>query len=63
MAGAAPVQLLRRAALAAAETSEGRLRVTDEHVHVALAGLRRAGDELTHTLLGGSAPPPGPTRP
>jgi hypothetical protein len=54
--GASPAfirELLRRAALAAAEqTGGGPLRVTDEHVRTALAELRNAGDDLTQTLLG-----------
>ena len=49
-------ELLRRAALLAAEESEGPLRVTDVHLHAALAELRQAGSELTRTLLGAHTP-------
>jgi len=52
-------ELLRRAAVLAAEEGDGRLRVTDRHLHAALAELRRAGDDLTETLLG-ARPPAGP---
>ncbi|MDP8967308.1 MAG: ATP-binding protein [Actinomycetota bacterium] len=46
-------ELLRRAALLAAEENDdGPLRVTDHHLHAALAELRRSGAELTQTLLG-----------
>jgi hypothetical protein len=46
-------ELLRRAALAAAEQSDdGPLRVTDGHLRTALDELRSAGDELTQVLLG-----------
>ena len=46
-------ELLRRAALAAAEQSDDApLHVTDERLRTALAELRTAGGELTQTLLG-----------
>jgi len=49
-------ELLRRAALVAAEESDdGPLRVSEDHLHAALA-VRRGGDELTQTLLGARAP-------
>jgi hypothetical protein len=52
-------ELLRRAALLAAEESDdGPLRVTAKHLHAALAELRRGGDELTQTLLGARPPQP-----
>jgi hypothetical protein len=50
-------ELLRRAALVAAEqTADGALRVTEAHLHAAHDELRRGGDELTQTLLGARAP-------
>jgi hypothetical protein len=50
-------ELLRRAALVAAEQSaDGPLRVSEQHLHAALAELRRGGGELTQTLLGARAP-------
>jgi hypothetical protein len=50
-------ELLRRAALVAAEqTDDGPLRVTEAHLRAALDELRRGGDELTQTLLGARAP-------
>jgi len=51
-------ELLRRAALAAAEEGEGELRVGDRLLHATLAELRAAGGELTQTLLGVEAPAP-----
>jgi hypothetical protein len=45
-------ELLRRAALVAAEETEGALRVTGEHLQRALAELRAGAEELTNTLLG-----------
>jgi hypothetical protein len=54
-------ELMRRAALVAAEASDGELRVRDAEVYTALEELRRSG-ALTATLLGAqapSAPPPG----
>jgi SpoVK/Ycf46/Vps4 family AAA+-type ATPase len=46
-------ELLRRAALEAAEQSgDGALQVSDTHLRTALDELRRAGGELTQTLLG-----------
>ena len=46
-------ELLRRAALVAAdESAEGPLRVTEPHLREALAELRAGADELTRTLLG-----------
>ena len=55
IAGTSPAfirELLRRAALIAAEQTEGPLRVVDDHVRAALDELRRSGGELTQTLLG-----------
>ena len=52
-------ELLRRAALVAAEqTADGPLRVSEAHLAAALDELRRSGDELTQTLLGARAPEP-----
>jgi hypothetical protein len=45
-------ELLRRAALVAAEESDGALRVTAEHLRSALEELRTGAGELTNTLLG-----------
>ena len=45
-------ELLRRAALVAAEGTEGTLRVTADHLEQALEELRQGADELTNTLLG-----------
>ncbi len=46
-------EVLRRSALLAAdETPDGALRVTQRHLHDALVDLRRAGNELTQALLG-----------
>jgi hypothetical protein len=45
-------ELLRRAALHAAEGTSGALRVEDRHLRAALDELRRAGDRLTPSLLG-----------
>jgi hypothetical protein len=60
LAGTSPAfirELLRRAALVAAEESDdGPLRVTEAHLRAALAELRRGGEELTQTLLGARAP-------
>ena len=50
-------ELLRRAALVAAEESEGPLQVTDRHVRAALDELRHAGSELTRALLGADPEP------
>ena len=59
LAGTSPAfirELLRRAALVAAEeTADGALRVTERHLHVAHDELRRGSDELTQTLLGAQA--------
>ncbi len=50
-------ELLRRAALVAAEQSDdGPLRVTEGHLRAALDELRRGGEELTQTLLGARSP-------
>jgi ATP-dependent 26S proteasome regulatory subunit len=49
-------ELLRRAALLAAEGSEGTLRVTTADLDRALDELRQGANELTSTLLG-AAPP------
>jgi len=49
-------ELLRRGALLAAdESADGPLRLTDRHLHAALSELRRAGEELTQSLLGARA--------
>jgi len=52
-------ELLRRAALFAAEEREGPLRVEDRHLSAALAELRAPEGGLTQTLLGGTAPAAG----
>jgi hypothetical protein len=52
-------ELLRRAALLAAEGSEGTLRVTEVHLERALSDLRQGADELTNTLLGARPPQAG----
>jgi ATP-dependent 26S proteasome regulatory subunit len=49
-------ELLRRAALLAAEQADGPLRVTDGDLHAALAELRDGGGELTQSLLGARPP-------
>ena len=49
-------ELLRRAALLAAETSDGTLRVGDRELRSALDELRQGGDGLTQTLLGARPP-------
>jgi hypothetical protein len=53
-------ELLRRAALVAADTDPGggeeRLTVTDRHLLDALHELVTEGDPLTRTLLGASPP-------
>jgi hypothetical protein len=49
-------ELLRRAALLAAEAGDGTLRVRDHELRSALEELRRGGEELTQTLLGARAP-------
>jgi hypothetical protein len=52
-------ELLRRAALVAAEESDdGPLRVTEEHLQAALGELRGGGNELTQALLGARVPEP-----
>jgi hypothetical protein len=50
-------ELLRKAALFAADESEGDLVVRDRHLDDALHDLVIEGGELTKTLLGGSPPP------
>ena len=45
-------ELLRRAALLAAEETDGALRVTDTHLRGAFEELRTGAGELTTTLLG-----------
>jgi len=50
-------ELLRRAALVAAEESDGALRVTAEHLRSALEDLRTGAGELTNTLLGARPEP------
>ncbi len=54
-------ELLRRAALLAAEQSDDAIVVTDTELWAALSELRSAGNELTSTLLG--APEPDTTDP
>lgn len=49
-------ELLRRAALLAAEERDGPLRVEDRHLTAALAELRSPEGQLTQTLLGGTGP-------
>jgi cell division protease FtsH len=56
-------ELLRRAALLAAEGSEGRLRVGPDELRRALAELREGAAELTGTLLGARPPAGAPPRP
>ena len=59
--GASPAfirELLRRAALLAAEGSEGPLRVQVDHLERALAELRQTASDLTSTLLGAVPPDP-----
>jgi ATP-dependent 26S proteasome regulatory subunit len=52
-------ELLRRAALLAAEHSEGALRVTADQLERALKELRQGADALTTALLGARQPQPG----
>jgi len=54
-------ELLRRAALMAAEDTTGPLRVTEDHLEQALAELRRSAAAMTMSLLG--AVPPNPQDP
>ena len=49
-------ELLRRAALLAAEESEGALAVSGDHLERALEELRHGADDLTNALLGARAP-------
>jgi ATP-dependent 26S proteasome regulatory subunit len=49
-------ELLRRAALLAAEQTDGDLRVTETHLRGALTELRAGADDLTNSLLGASQP-------
>ena len=49
-------ELLRRAALVAAEAGEESLRVGDHELRAALQELRRGGDDLTQSLLGAQPP-------
>jgi len=49
-------ELLRRAALVAAESSTGAIRVTEEHLLQALSELREGSEALTHSLLGAERP-------
>jgi ATP-dependent 26S proteasome regulatory subunit len=53
-------ELLRRAALLAAEDSDGALRVTADHLERALTELRHGADGLTQTLLGARPPHANP---
>jgi hypothetical protein len=59
LAGTSPAfirELLRRGALVAAdESDDGPLRVTERELRDALAELRAGADELTRTLLGDGA--------
>ena len=48
-------ELLRRAALVAAEAGDGTLRVGDRELRDALEELRRGGGEMTQRLLGARA--------
>lgn len=50
-------ELLRKAALFAADGTDGGIVVRDEHVDDALNDLLIEGGELTKTLLGGSPAP------
>jgi hypothetical protein len=49
-------ELLRRAALLVAESSDGPLHVTADHLDRALQGLRQGASELTSALLGAQPP-------
>jgi cell division protease FtsH len=49
-------ELLRRAALVAAEAGDGSVHVGDPELRAALEELRRAGDDLTQSLLGAKPP-------
>jgi hypothetical protein len=51
-------ELLRRAALIAAEKSEGPISLSDGDLDEALAEIRDAGGPLTRTLLGAEPPEP-----
>lgn len=51
-------ELLRRAALLAAESGDGTLLVGDRQLRIALDELKRGGDRLTQTLLGARRPEP-----
>ncbi len=53
-------ELLRRAALLAAEDTTGPLRVSQRHLEQALAELRRTAHDMTMTLLGAVPPNPPP---
>ncbi len=58
LAGVSPAfirELLRRAAVYAAEEREGPLRVEDRHLAAALEELRSSGGTLTESLFGGEA--------
>ena len=55
-------ELLRRAALLAAEESDGALCVTANHLERALKELRHGADHLTDTLLGARPAPADPPR-
>jgi hypothetical protein len=64
LAGTSPAficELLRRSALVAAdESDDGPLRVSERQLREALAELRAGSDELTRTLLGDGGGPPAP---
>jgi hypothetical protein len=49
-------ELLRRAALLAADESDGPLQVTDRHLRAALREMLQAGGEITQRLLGADPP-------
>ena len=49
-------ELLRRAALLAAEESEGALSVSGDHLERALEELRHSAEDLTNALLGARPP-------
>jgi ATP-dependent 26S proteasome regulatory subunit len=53
-------ELLRRAALLAAEDSQGHLAVDGTHLRRALDDLALGTNQLTQRLLGAQAPDPGP---
>jgi AAA+ superfamily predicted ATPase len=56
-------ELLRRAALLAAEAADGPIRVGAGHLDQALAELRQGAGDLTSTLLGAGPAPSGAPAP